>query len=680
MPKFSQHRAFFPLLLLALCLLVFGLFIPFLGFYWDDLPYLWFRHTAGVSGVVRAVGMDRPLLGAVYSLPMSLLGESPWVWQLAAILARWGFCVSTWLFFGALWPEKENENKLITLLLMVIPGFKQQWISVIYTHVFLVFALYFLSLTLFVRCLRKGKYFSFSAAGAMLLSLYAMTAVEYVAGFELLRPFIIFKIVSESSLTNSKPIKARLARSLRIWLPYALGFLLFLVYRVFLASSVLYKFQQTESLSVSPWITIWQALTQQFRNLATSTYSAWGQIFHPILDLDIKPLFSKVYLVFSVCSGLAAFLFTGIFLPAPKPDKSWELQLATGAIIALLTAGLPFWAANLNPGLEFPSDRVLLPYMLASSALLFLFLAFVGRNIFVFRLLFSLVFGLSAGFQLFQANQFRTDWDYFRQFFQQMTWRIPSLTENTLLVTNQLPLAFYSDNSLSAAFNWLYAPESPNLADKDLFMPYLINYTESRLGFSLPSLDSGQKIRHPYRIYTFNGSTDQMLLFYHQPPGCLHIVDEGLDDLNPLLLSSLREYAPNSRSDLIIDEIRQNEVPFLNTGAERTWCYFYQKASLAADLKDWETVVALASEAFALNDHPNDASERFPFIEAFAHTGNWESALHLSRTTIQISALYQPMLCRMWEMLAEETPASEAKTGAMLSMLNELQCTGWQVE
>ena len=145
--KIRKHDLF-PLLLLGLGFAVYGLLIPFLGFYWDDFPYLWFRHVSGVSGVMQAIALDRPLLAVFYSLPMSILGETPWIWQIAAIFARWLFTLSCFKVLLALWPEKKNEMKLIALLVLVFPGFSQQWISVIYTHVFLVLALYFYSLDL----------------------------------------------------------------------------------------------------------------------------------------------------------------------------------------------------------------------------------------------------------------------------------------------------------------------------------------------------------------------------------------------------------------------------------------------------------------------------------------------------------------------------------------------------
>ncbi len=86
-------------------------------------------------------------------------------------------------------------------------------------------------------------------------------------------------------------------------------------------------------------------------------------------------------------------------------------------------------------------------------------------------------------------------------------------------------------------------------------------------------------------------------------------------------------------------------------------------------------VVQLADTAFTLNDHPNDASERFPFIEGYARTGDWNKALQLSRATAQISDLYQPMLCQLWQILEDDTEASDARTEALRQIDSEIGCS-----
>ena len=673
MKNFIKKFNTFPCLLLFLSFLVYGLFIPFLGLFWDDFPYLWFKHTTGISGVMQAISLDRPLLAIFYAIPMSLLGETPLVWQIAAIFARWLYTLSIYELLKSLWPQNKKEVRLLALLILVFPGFKQQWVSIIYTHVFLVMALYFYSLILFVKSVKGGNKFSFMMVFSIILSFVCMTAVEYVAGLELLRPFIILMLIG--NLEKELPFKTKLVKTIRCWLPYLLPFVIFLVYRIFIASSVLYKVQQIDNLTTNPFITMLSMIAQQFKNVYTSTIPVWQQVFEPFASFNLLTLFSKLYLAMFVLIFAGAFIYLKRTYSDTLPDRKWLYQASAGAFLSLLAAGLPYWAANLSPGVDFPSDRVLLPFMIGSSILIFGLIYLLSNFQTAFRILFSLVFSLSAVFQLYQANLFRNDWESLEQFMQQLNWRIPSLDEDTLLVTDELPLKYYSDNSLTAAFNWIYGEED-QLEQEDGYypLPYLINYTESRLGASLPSLEPNTTVNHHYRTYAFSGSTDQMILFYHEPPGCVHLVDPDLDAYNPLLPAFLRDYAQNSRDDLISNVVRQNDVEFISSGSENSWCYYYEKAALAADLGQWEQVVNLASTAFTLDDHPNDASERFPFIEGYARTGDWNRALQLSKDTAQISNLYHPMLCQLWQILDGDTEASVEKNAALGQILSEIEC------
>jgi hypothetical protein len=340
----------------------------------------------------------------------------------------------------------------------------------------------------------------------------------------------------------------------------------------------------------------------------------------------------------------------------PINGKKWGLEVLVASLLSLFFVGIPFWVANLRPEIHFPNDRIFIPFMLGSSALAFLLVWLSRKKLIIFSLLFSLIFSLSLSYQVYQANNYRTEWDYLKQFFQQISWRIPSLEENTILVTDELPLRYYSDNSLTAAFNWVYSKESENYQ-----LPYMINYTKARLGKSLPSLKPGTKIASNYRTFSFQGSTDQLILFYHTPPGCVHLADPDLDLYNPLISKEIRPAAALSRLDLIKNNEIKNSVFYVKNNPDSSWCFYYQKASLAVQNQDWEKAAKLGDIAFSLKDYPNDASERLPFIEAYAMSGEWEKAIALSNQTIQISNLYKPMVCKLWERIdqnAKDEPNS----------------------
>jgi hypothetical protein len=629
---------------------------------------MWFNHVGGPLGALRAIALDRPVLGLFYALPLSLLGESPLQWQIFAILCRWIFALSVFSFLSILFPQHRSENKLVTLLFTVFPGFTQQYIAVIYSHAFLIFALYFYSLVLFIRAVKERKFF-WTGLVSTALALICMAATEYLVGLEVLRPFIIYLVISsENSESNGK---FRIKQTLRIWWPYLLAGLGFVFYRIFLASSVLYDVQQVDNIAQSPLATLLQWFHVTANNIYAALIAAWVQIIEPLLYIEFQSLASKLYLLVLFFTFLlsAAGCYYLIKKNPLNINKKYVLALTTGGFLTLVFAGIPFWAANFHLDKHFPYDRFFLPFMLASSSLVIIPL-FLARNIRgLFSVLFALIFSLSLSFQVYQANIYRNEWDRVKDFLTQITWRIPSLEEDTLLVTDELTLKYYSDNSLTAAFNWIYAdPQQMNT------LPFLINFTKARLGRSLPSLAPGTNVNHNYRTHKFRGSTDQMILFYHLPPGCFHIADPDLDPYNPLIDSSIRPTAALSRPDLIKIQPDQNPAFFINPEQTQTWCYYYQKASLAAQSQDWPAIVELAQTAFSLNDHPNDASERLPYIEAFAMTSDWERAYELTNETHQVSPLYQTMLCQLWRRIDTRSDASIGKNETLENINDLLQC------
>ena len=62
-------------------------------------------------------------------------------------------------------------------------------------------------------------------------------------------------------------------------------------------------------------------------------------------------------------------------------------------------------------------------------------------------------------------------------------------------------------------------------------------------------------------------------------------------------------------------------------GEERsdlTWCYIYEKASLARQFGDWQEIIDLHATARQNDLRPYDHIEWFPFLQAYVYAGNFE--------------------------------------------------------
>ena len=63
-----------PIVLLIIAILGFGLFIPWLGFYWDDWPSIWFLHILGPQGFREVFASDRLKLPSIMGSSLLIAG------------------------------------------------------------------------------------------------------------------------------------------------------------------------------------------------------------------------------------------------------------------------------------------------------------------------------------------------------------------------------------------------------------------------------------------------------------------------------------------------------------------------------------------------------------------------------------------------------------------------------
>ena len=70
-----------PLVLAIVAVLAYGLLLPQLGFYWDDLPMSWIRYQLGPEAMARYFSTNRPVWGLLYQVTTRLLPQVPIYWQ-----------------------------------------------------------------------------------------------------------------------------------------------------------------------------------------------------------------------------------------------------------------------------------------------------------------------------------------------------------------------------------------------------------------------------------------------------------------------------------------------------------------------------------------------------------------------------------------------------------------------
>jgi hypothetical protein len=214
-------------------------------------------------------------------------------------------------------------------------------------------------------------------------------------------------------------------------------------------------------------------------------------------------------------------------------------------------------------------------------------------------------------------------------------------------------LSFYADNSISAPLNWIYAPA--NHSDQ---IDYVLFYPTNRLDHSLPALKKDIPIQYDYIAGRFTGNTSQVVALYYDPPACLRLLEPDIDSNNRFILddSHMREASALSNSEQILTSSNAVMPAIYQPEPMHGWCYYFEKADLARQLGNWKEVAKLGDTAFKLDDHPNNPVERFVFIEGYAHVGDWDRALKLSKESYKVSKDYvQPLLCQLWARIETET-------------------------
>ena len=657
------------LILFAVAFLAYGLLIPRLGFYWDDLPILWIRYQLGTKALIQYFSTNRPVWGLLYQITTRILPPLPIYWQIFALIWRWLGALVVFALLKKIW----NDNRVslgTALLFLVYPGFNQHSTAFLFSHFYIVFFFLLFSFYCMARAHETSqRYWAWTITG-MIFAAFNLWMMEYYYVLELARVGIILAMLRNESL----PLHARLLRTLRLWLPYLIVFMLAVFSRLFIFNNQIYGMGLTGQLKSAPLATIVALLEAVRLTLRLVFKNAW----YGTVDFSNVTFFDSIstsyywVLIFAIPIVLAGILWltreAKQEIRVSIKDKAWMLF---AGVLATLLAGAPFWLINFTPSLDWPASRFALPFALGVSMVLGSLIGSVPWEKLKITLFVALI-SLAVGKQYLNAQLYARDWVVQKDLFWQLMWRAPGIKPDTLVLLNEGPLNFYADNSLAAALNWIYAPD--NHSDK---FDYALFFPKTRLHGELPQLEPDIPIHYDFLAAQFDGNTSQTLVMYYDPPKCLRVFDPDVERLNRSIPeTSLMRYAAHlSVLDRIENEPIAKMLPFYGTEPAHEFCYYFEQAELARQNKNWTTVVKLGEMALSLNDHPYEPAEQFVFIEGYAHVGEWDRAMGLSEKAYAFSPdPVGAMLCQLWERIGKEAPVSSAGNTALSTALNKFGC------
>ncbi len=683
----SNDRAI-PIFLLILTLLTYAPLIRSLGFYWDDWPMLWFDITQGPQGFAQAFTSDRPFLGYLYQFTGAVVGTDPLNWQIVAVLFRWLVSWAFWWMLRQLWPRHADETLWMTILLTVYSGFKQMPVAYVWSNALIMLFAYILSYGMMLKAIRSAEsadwkgYWVWTIAGVLCYA-FCTVSTEYYTGLDLVRGVVIWIFLLNFADFTSLSFLKKCWKTLFYWIPYLAVLAIFMFWRVFIFKFPSYQPVLLTELAENPLRAAAGLLSRVVNDFYTATWGAWIEFFRFPGTENLKSVSDKLFWLF-VLIGFALVWIVARFyrknqdrstVPENAQKDHWVYQaLALGAL-AVIFPGIPYLITSLSPALDFPRDRWLSAYMFGSSILLVGLCCWLIQRRSKRILWVSLFAAFAIGGNFLNANSFRRDWENQQDFVQQLTTRIPDFEQPLFLLTDFNPLSYETDNSLTGMVNLALSPEN-----KSLTLPVSVGFYDVRFQNSTERLENEQNLYQGFRSANFQGTVEDVVVYFYSPPGCLRILDSAQHSTLPLFPESFsafmrfsnpkKIYNAGDSSDFLWQHI------FKRQPAEN-WCTWFQRADLARQSEDWESIARIGDQVLGQYDAA-EASEYIPFVEAYIHLDRWEDALPLIAKIHGMNKSLDAPLCPILQKLfVDFLPEDQETMAAAAGALHKIGCSAY---
>ncbi len=655
-----------------------------LGTYYDDWEGI-FLYKQGFTAqqIWNYFVSDRPFSFLTHVLYNPLIGASAIGWHLLALLLNWAAVLLLVRTLLRLWPAHVMEAGWIGLLLAVYPGMHRQFVAHTSMPHYTSMLLFTLSLLLMVKAFQaKTHRFSFLAFSVALAGLQVLI-IEYFAALELIRVLILFYIF----WATADNWKTAAARALRAWWPYSLVFVGFLVYH-FAILPVLqpaglepqHPLIVLSQLVQNPVSTLLQYAGNVLQDVQYSVLYAWTLPWVP-QDLDLRAR----AVVFSWVLGIVVAVLCAAIMwswqrkehAAPGPTPRWFLIVL--CVGALLLGGLPAWIIGQQAIKGTWADRFLFGQILGAVPLVVLAVAWMagpaGRQ--AQNIVLAILLASSISLQFRVGNQYALLWDRNRTYYWQLKWRVPSLQPGTFIVSTSTPVGGTDIYQVGLAVNTAFNPGHGKEQVQYWWFNGPENLWVSSAGKYRPAMD----INYSFRSLSFHSNMRQALPVVQDKSGgrCLQVLDLVYQG-EPLLNADEQNLFSIAHDDMVLQQERPLPQDVFGAELPHDWCYYYERADLARQYAQWDQVLKLWQQAGSLSATSLYGPEYLPFIEAFAHRGQWDEAADLTMKADATTADMSSFLCGSWTRITAATPASDVKASAWMKVQAALLCTQLQQE
>lgn len=614
------------------------------GYFRDDWYMMYSANAMGARIFSDIFAIDRPARGMVLAFFYSIFGLNPLYYNISAVAFRLLGALSFYWTLRMMWPKQERALLVASSLYLLFPGFLSTPNAIDFQphQVGLFFAN--LSIALSVKALENlrvwQKAFLWLVSG-VLAAVY-LGLVDHFAGMEVFRLAAILVVVNHR---DEVPLQTRLRNGVAHWVIFSVGTAVFAIWRFFFFTTERKATDIGAQLGLffsSPLLVGIEWLRTLTKDVLEVVVLAWSL---PLATLWNTPLRMRellfAVLLTTVSILIAALAVRGIGVeksPSSADSDQWRFEAFWVGIATAVAGFLPVILSNRDADLGGLSR-----YMLASAAgSVILMAAFIDqfKSKKVLTGVFCFLIGSSVLTHYFNGTQWAASARDLREFWWQVSWRVPQIEPGTTLVVNYAQTAIEEDYFVWGPANLIYYPESTSL---DKVRPALWGLvlnspnTEAILAGDNPMMIERRS------IVTYMGYNNILVLTQPTPNSCVQVIDGNYPVTSDEEEAEIRAIAGMSnQTNIRLDEsLRQPAKSIFGSEPERGWCYYYESAALAFQKGEYETVLKYLEEANRMGFSAADAAEWMPFLQAAVVLEDEDTLLMLARQVKKSESLQQ---------------------------------------
>ncbi|HSQ40006.1 MAG TPA: hypothetical protein VLM78_07580, partial [Anaerolineales bacterium] len=265
--------------------------------------------------------------------------------------------------------------------------------------------------------------------------------------------------------------------------------------------------------------------------------------------------------------------------------------------------------------------------------------------------LVGLLTGIAVLTHFANAVNIAREADAVKDFWWQISWRVPQMRPGTTLAA-QFPASIQEDYFLWGAANLIYYPDPQSAQPIEAPIGAVLLTPEN-----VTRILTGKGVDEPDRRNTHVTMDygNMLILAQTEPGACVRVLDGAQPELSASDDPRIMLVASQSKIENVIAE-GQSPIPLeaaFGSEPAHEWCWYYQQASLARQMGNWESVAALGDEALKLGFYPADSVEWMPFMQAYAVLGR-EKDLKKLASILGADAFLEQQACSILMNMAED--------------------------